>query len=89
MNDKIKKLENDDMIEIHFIKNKPYIAGNFKFLKDEVISHPTSFRKWKKISFSFPILVDLPVSENVDTNNIYEVIGEALKNDFIKYIKEK
>lgn len=86
----MKKSEDDDMIEIHFIKNEPHIVGNFNFLKEDIIvSHPTSFRKWKKISFSFPILVDLPIHENVYSADIYEVIGEALKNDFIKFLKDK
>ena len=57
MSNEFQKLENDDMIEIHFIKDKPHIVGNFKFIKDDTTSHPTSFRKWKKISFSFPVLI--------------------------------
>jgi hypothetical protein len=87
---KFIKFENDDMVEIQFREKEPYIVGNFKFLKDDItVSHPTSFRKWKKISFSLPVLVDLPINGNVETNNIYEVIGEALKIDFINFLKEK
>lgn len=90
MNKEFLKLENDDIIEIQFHENKPYIVGNFKFYKEDITpSHPTSFRKWKPIKFGIPILIDLPVNKNVDTDDIYEVIGEALKNDFIKYLKEK
>ncbi len=91
-NDSINNLikqENDNLIEIQFLDNKPYVVGEFKFKKDDITpSHPTSFRKWKPIKFGFPVLIDLPLHGNADSSEIYEVIGESLKNDFIKFLNE-
>jgi len=76
------------MVEIQYHKNKPYVVGNFIFKKEDMTpSHPTSFRKWKPIKFALPLLIELPVHENVDNDEIYEVIGEQLKLDFIEFIK--
>jgi len=86
MNENLMKFENDDMIEIQFRNSKPHVVGEFKFHKEDITpSHSTSFRKWKLIKFAFPVLI---VSGNVNSNEIYQVIGESLKNDFIKFMKE-
>jgi len=91
------KFEKDDLIEVQYRDrndieksgNKPHVVGDFEFFKDEiVISHVNSFRKWKWIKFPFPLLIDLPVEENVNINEVYDVIGEALKRDFIKFLRE-
>jgi hypothetical protein len=85
----ISKLENDDMIEVRFYNDKPHIVDEFKFYKEDItLSHPNSFRKFKRIIFGFPVLIDLPINGNVKTDEIYEIIGEALKKDFIKFLKE-
>lgn len=85
----IRKLENDDMIEIQFHNNIPHIAGEFKFYKEDItVSHARSFRKFKRINFGFPVLVDLPIGDDVNVDDIYEIIGESLKKDFIKFLKE-
>jgi hypothetical protein len=85
----ISKLEKDDMIEVRFYNDKPHIVDEFKFYKEDfTVSHPNSFRKFKRIIFGFPVLIDLPINGNVKTDEIYEIIGEALKKDFIKFLKE-
>ena len=89
MSNNLIKLENDNLIEIQYHDNDPYVVGEFKFYMEDITpSHATSFRKCKIIKFAIPILIDLPIGENVENDNIYEVIGESLKNDFIKFIKE-
>jgi hypothetical protein len=82
----------DDMIEIKFNGVEPYIINNFKFQTDEVIiSHPLTFRKYKKITFALPILVDLPVGEdkNVNINFIRDSICHRLADDFYDFLKNK
>ena len=86
---KFKKIENDELIEMQFSDNKPYVIGKFNFYVEDITpSNATSFRRCKPIKFIIPIITDLPIDENADNNEIYEVIGESLKNDFIMFIKE-
>jgi len=85
----LKKQENDDLIEIQFLDNKPYVVGSFKFkMEDMTSSHPISFRRWKPIKFGLPVLIELPLHGNVTSDELYEVIGESLKNNFIKFLNE-
>lgn len=82
------KLENDNMIEFQYYNDMYYSAGEFTFYpSEEVISHAHSFRKYKMMKFAFPVLIDLPINGDVNSNDIYEFIGETLKTDFINYLK--
>lgn len=83
------KLENDNMIEFQYYNDMCYSAGEFTFYpSEEVISHAHSFRKYKMMKFAFPVLIDLPINGDVNSDDIYEFIGETLKRDFINYLKQ-
>jgi hypothetical protein len=83
------KLIDDNMVEFRYYNDMLYCMGKFDFYQnEEIISHAHSFRKYKLINFAFPVLIDLPINENVNNDDIYEFIGETLKTDFINYLKE-
>ena len=80
------EFENDDLIEIQFRNNIPYVVGEFMFVEENfIVTHPTSFRLWRPLKFGVPIFNDLPA--NTNSEEIYEKIGERLKEDFIKFFR--
>lgn len=70
-------------------KLEPYIEGDFNFKLDgDVIYSPEDYSPIIKIYFEWCPEVYQDESFELDTDEVFELIAEKLKQDFIKFSKD-
>jgi len=69
--------------------HNPVIEGNFEFEVGETISVSDDFTPIKRISFAWSpeMQQDMQAFNNDKYSDMYETIGERIKQDFIKLLK--
>lgn len=80
------------MINLKFDENhNPIIEGEFDFEISDSLYDPNSFVPKRKISFMWGMDMkqDLVAFQKDQYNEVYEAMGEKLKQAFIKLIKPK
>jgi len=65
----------------------PYIDGNYEFNIQEQPIFNSDLIPVKKISFEWSVEMPQDVNYSQKENELFEMLAEKLKNDFLKFIK--
>jgi len=72
---------------LNFKDNKPYVDGNYEFTISDGAIYDNQVA-YKHISFKWSVEMGQNMKFLQRENELYEMLAEKLKQDFLKYISE-